>query len=233
MQVKPCQPTCGITASPLPAKAGKPFTVDVSGSRVAAGVKGGVKSAKVEVVDPNGAVVGTYDVAAPGFVNNAVVIKKGGIHTLRAVVVDEAVPAATVVDVVRRSGGALLGGVALVRIEQLYPFPAEEYQRVLARYPQDAELVWCQEEPQNQGAWFFVQHYVHENMFDGQKLGYAGRSASASPSVPGVVPGTTIATGTAATSTSIATPTSIPAVARGSSRPVAAPRGSPTSSRAR
>jgi hypothetical protein len=90
VQVKPCLPTCGITASPLPAKAGKPFTVDVSGSRVAAGVKGGVKTAKVEIVDPKGAVVGTYDIAAPNFVNNAVVIKRGGIHTVRAVVVDEA-----------------------------------------------------------------------------------------------------------------------------------------------
>ena len=90
VQVKACVPTCGITASPLPAKAGKPFTVDVSGSRVAAGVKGGVKTAKVEVVDPKGVVVGTYDIAAPNFVNNAVVIKKGGIHTVRAVVVDEA-----------------------------------------------------------------------------------------------------------------------------------------------
>jgi len=87
--VKPCLPTCGITASPLPAKAGKPFTVDLSGSRVAAGVKGGVKTAKVEVVDPKGVVVGTYDLAAPNLVNNAVVIKKAGIHTLRAVVVDE------------------------------------------------------------------------------------------------------------------------------------------------
>jgi 2-oxoglutarate dehydrogenase E1 component len=43
--------------------------------------------------------------------------------------------------------------------------------------------VWCQDEPQNQGAWFFVQHYIHENMLDGQKLGYAGRPASASPAV--------------------------------------------------
>ncbi len=41
-------------------------------------------------MDPKGAVVGTYDIAAPDFVNNAVVIKKGGIHTVRAVVVDEA-----------------------------------------------------------------------------------------------------------------------------------------------
>jgi hypothetical protein len=87
--VKPCVPTCGIVASPLPAHAGKPFTVDVSGSHVAAGVKGGVKTAKVEVVDPKGVVVGTYDLTAPNLVNNAVVIKKAGIHTLRAVVVDE------------------------------------------------------------------------------------------------------------------------------------------------
>lgn len=87
--VKPCLPTCGIVASPLPPKAGKPFTIDVSGSRVAAGVKGGVKSAKVEVVDPKGAVSGSYDLAAPNLVNNAVVIKKSGIHTLRAVVTDE------------------------------------------------------------------------------------------------------------------------------------------------
>jgi 2-oxoglutarate dehydrogenase E1 component len=41
--------------------------------------------------------------------------------------------------------------------------------------------VWCQDEPQNQGAWFFVQHYLHENMAEGQRLGYSGRAASASP----------------------------------------------------
>jgi len=90
VQVKPCLPTCGITATPLPPRAGKAFTVDVSGSRVAAGVHGGIKSAKVEVVDAKGAVTGEYELAAPNFVNNAVVIKKGGIHTLRAVVTDEA-----------------------------------------------------------------------------------------------------------------------------------------------
>ena len=45
------------------------------------------------------------------------------------------------------------------------------------------ELVSCQDEPQNQGAWFFIQHNIHENMLEGQKLGYAGRAASASPAV--------------------------------------------------
>jgi hypothetical protein len=90
VQVKPCLPTCGITASPLPAKAGKPFTVDLSGSRVAAGVKGGVKSAKVQVVDPKGVVVDTLEMGADRLSRSDVVIKKGGIHTLRAVVTDEA-----------------------------------------------------------------------------------------------------------------------------------------------
>jgi hypothetical protein len=90
VQVKPCLPTCSITATPLPAKAGKPLTVDLSGSRVAAGVKGGIKTAKVEVVDPKGTVVDTFELGAPGFSRNDVVIKKGGIYTLRAVVTDEA-----------------------------------------------------------------------------------------------------------------------------------------------
>ena len=44
----------------------------------------------------------------------------------------------------------------------------------MKKYPNATEVVWCQDEPQNQGAWFFVQHYIHENMIEGQKLGYAG-----------------------------------------------------------
>jgi 2-oxoglutarate dehydrogenase E1 component len=73
--------------------------------------------------------------------------------------------------------------VAIVRIEQLYPFPHKAFAAELKRFPNAAEIVWCQDEPQNQGAWFFVQHYIHENMNDGQKLGYAGRPPSASPAV--------------------------------------------------
>lgn len=90
VQVKPCVPTCGITASPLPARAGKPFTVDLGGSRVAAGVRGGVKSAKVEVVDSKGTVVDSFELPGSGLSRSDVVIKKGGIHTLRAVVTDDA-----------------------------------------------------------------------------------------------------------------------------------------------
>jgi hypothetical protein len=89
VQVKPCLPTCGITASPLPAKPA-PFTVDLAGSRVAAGVTGGVKSAKVEVLDAKGTVIDTFELGGGALSRSDVVIKKGGIHTLRAVVTDEA-----------------------------------------------------------------------------------------------------------------------------------------------
>jgi 2-oxoglutarate dehydrogenase E1 component len=73
--------------------------------------------------------------------------------------------------------------VAILRVEQLYPFPHKAFAAELRKYPNATEVVWCQDEPQNQGAWFFVQHYIHENMAEGQKLGYSGRSASASPAV--------------------------------------------------
>ncbi|HRK38595.1 MAG TPA: 2-oxoglutarate dehydrogenase E1 component [Burkholderiaceae bacterium] len=73
--------------------------------------------------------------------------------------------------------------VAILRVEQLYPFPHKTFAAELKKYPNATDVVWCQDEPQNQGAWFFVQHYIHENMLDGQKLGYAGRAASASPAV--------------------------------------------------
>jgi len=73
--------------------------------------------------------------------------------------------------------------VAIVRIEQLYPFPHKALAGELKKYPQLGEIIWCQDEPQNQGAWFYVQHHLLENMAEGQKLGYAGRPASASPAV--------------------------------------------------
>ncbi len=71
--------------------------------------------------------------------------------------------------------------VVLLRVEQLYPFPHKAFATELKKYPNATDIVWCQDEPQNQGAWFFVQHYIHENMTEGQKLGYSGRAASASP----------------------------------------------------
>jgi 2-oxoglutarate dehydrogenase E1 component len=71
--------------------------------------------------------------------------------------------------------------VAIIRIEQLYPFPHKQFQAEIKRYPNVSEVVWCQEEPQNQGAWYQTAHYLRENMREDQKLHYAGRPASASP----------------------------------------------------
>ncbi|PIZ21491.1 MAG: 2-oxoglutarate dehydrogenase E1 component [Comamonadaceae bacterium CG_4_10_14_0_8_um_filter_57_29] len=73
--------------------------------------------------------------------------------------------------------------MVILRVEQLYPFPHKAFANELKKYPNASEVVWTQDEPQNQGAWFFVQHYIHENMLEGQKLGYSGRAASASPAV--------------------------------------------------
>ena len=72
---------------------------------------------------------------------------------------------------------------AILRLEQLYPFPHNVFSTELKKYPNVTEIVWAQDEPQNQGAWFYVQHYIHENMLEGQKLAYSGRAASASPAV--------------------------------------------------
>ncbi len=72
-------------------------------------------------------------------------------------------------------------GVAIVRIEQLYPFPGDEYAEILHRYPNAREVVWCQEEPQNQGAWFQIRHRLQEKLGPKQELMYCGRGPSAAP----------------------------------------------------
>jgi 2-oxoglutarate dehydrogenase E1 component len=86
-------------------------------------------------------------------------------------------------DLVKKREEKGLDDVAILRVEQLYPFPHKAFAAELKKYPKATEIVWCQDEPQNQGAWFFIQHNIHENMLEGQKLGYAGRAASASPAV--------------------------------------------------
>ena len=86
-------------------------------------------------------------------------------------------------DLVKKREEKGLEDAVILRVEQLYPFPHKAFATELKKYPNATDIVWCQDEPQNQGAWFFVQHYIHENMLDGQKLGYSGRAASASPAV--------------------------------------------------
>ncbi len=79
----------------------------------------------------------------------------------------------------RRKEG--LRDVALLRIEQLYPFPNEEYQALLNRYPNAREVVWCQEEPQNQGAWYQIRHRLQELVLGRRPVLYAGRAPAAAP----------------------------------------------------
>ena len=79
----------------------------------------------------------------------------------------------------RRNEG--IDRVALVRIEELYPFPIDEYARVVARYKNAKEVVWCQEEPQNQGAWYAIRHRLQDALTDRHQLFYAGRPGAAAP----------------------------------------------------
>jgi len=72
--------------------------------------------------------------------------------------------------------------VAIARIEQLYPFPVEAKAAVVASYPNLAEVVWAQEEPQNMGPWRAIRHRLEENLPEGVKLRYVGRPWRASPS---------------------------------------------------
>jgi 2-oxoglutarate dehydrogenase E1 component len=71
--------------------------------------------------------------------------------------------------------------VALIRLEELYPFPIEEYAEAVRRYPAATEIVWCQEEPQNQGAWYQIRHRLQEPLSDRHQLFYAGRPGAAAP----------------------------------------------------
>ena len=74
-----------------------------------------------------------------------------------------------------------LDDVALVRIEQLYPFPEAAFRAVLNAYPEAATFVWAQEEPMNQGAWYQTLHHLNHCAPSGCRFHYAGRPAAAAP----------------------------------------------------
>lgn len=89
-------------------------------------------------------------------------------------------------DLLEARRAAELKNVAIVRLEQLYPFPEEEFATVVGRYKNLAEAVWCQEEPMNQGAWYSTQHRLRQVVLannDKLYLLYAGRDAFAAPAV--------------------------------------------------
>ena len=79
----------------------------------------------------------------------------------------------------RRERGIL--DMAIIRLEQLYPFPHQIFEEQVAAYPHASEVLWCQEEPGNQGAWHRIQHYLLRHMRAGMQLGYALRPSSAAP----------------------------------------------------
>ena len=79
----------------------------------------------------------------------------------------------------RRERG--IADMAIIRLEQLYPFPHDDFAAQIAAYPNASEVVWCQEEPGNQGAWHRIQHYLLRHMRADMRLDYALRSSSASP----------------------------------------------------
>jgi len=76
-----------------------------------------------------------------------------------------------------------LKNIVIYRAEQLYPFPIDEIQESLKKYPKLKQLVWCQEEPMNQGAWYQIRHRFFDVLSKKLDLKYAGRDMSASPAV--------------------------------------------------
>jgi 2-oxoglutarate dehydrogenase E1 component len=79
----------------------------------------------------------------------------------------------------RRARG--LDNVAIIRLEQLYPFPVRRYAQFIDNYSEAREIVWCQEEPQNQGAWYQIRHRLQEPLTARHRLLYAGRKGAAAP----------------------------------------------------
>jgi 2-oxoglutarate dehydrogenase E1 component len=76
-----------------------------------------------------------------------------------------------------------IADIAIIRLEQQYPFPHDEYKAEVAKFPNAKEVVWCQEEPQNQGAWYRLNFYLRADLDPKKALYYAGRPVSASPAV--------------------------------------------------
>jgi 2-oxoglutarate dehydrogenase E1 component len=84
-------------------------------------------------------------------------------------------------DLLKTRRDAKVETVAIVRLEQLYPFPSEEYEAVIRKYSNAREIVWCQEEPQNQGSWYQIRHRLQLPLSAKHELLYAGRAGAAAP----------------------------------------------------
>ncbi|HET7306472.1 MAG TPA: 2-oxoglutarate dehydrogenase E1 component [Gammaproteobacteria bacterium] len=84
-------------------------------------------------------------------------------------------------DLLQARRDADIDDIAIVRLEQLYPFPQDDYQANIEKYVHAKDIVWCQEEPENQGAWYQIRHRLQGPLKSKHRLSYAGRPGSASP----------------------------------------------------
>ena len=84
-------------------------------------------------------------------------------------------------DLLKARREAKVESAAIVRLEQLYPFPSEEYEAIIRKYANAREIVWCQEEPQNQGGWYQIRHRLQAPLGAAHELLYAGRAGAAAP----------------------------------------------------
>ena len=75
-----------------------------------------------------------------------------------------------------------LNNIAIVRVEQLYPFPTDELKAILLGYKKASSVIWCQEEPLNQGTWYSMQHNMVDALANNQTLKCVARPAMAAPS---------------------------------------------------
>ena len=84
-------------------------------------------------------------------------------------------------DLIEEAAKREIKDVAILRVEQLYPFPRNEAKEELAKYPTAKEIIWCQEEPMNQGAWYQIKHHLQAVASAKQTIAYAGRARSPAP----------------------------------------------------
>jgi 2-oxoglutarate dehydrogenase E1 component len=84
-------------------------------------------------------------------------------------------------DLLKARRESKIQSAAIVRLEQLYPFPSDEYEAILRRYSNAREIVWCQEEPQNQGSWYQIRHRLQAKLGPRHELLYSGRAGAAAP----------------------------------------------------
>jgi 2-oxoglutarate dehydrogenase E1 component len=117
-------------------------------------------------------------------------LASGGFHTLIDEIDDIKPSAVTRIvlcsgkvyfDLLKSRREAKVDSVVIVRLEQLYPFPSEEYEAVIRKYSNAREIVWCQEEPQNQGGWYQIRHRLQSKLGAKHELLYAGRAGAAAP----------------------------------------------------